>query len=158
MGQAPELRPEAAPVLKLPLAMSDPQAPFLAAASVHHRWHRRLFVAPLAAADRAEIFEQARVEGREFLERWDPAVFLERRPALDAWYRSREGQDVLCRATRRLWRHLMALAPHGMPAHDARHAMVLVPAAAVLLAHDEEIVDSALESVRETPPMATMSC
>jgi hypothetical protein len=123
--------------------MSDSQAPFLAAAPVHHRWHRRLFVAPLTEPDRVQIFEQARAEGREFLDRRDPAAFLERRPALDAWYRSRQGQDVLCRATRRLWRHLMGLAPHGMPAHDARHAVVLVPAAAVLLAHDEDITDSA---------------
>jgi hypothetical protein len=122
--------------------MPDP-APFLASAPAHHPWHRRLFVAPLAERDRDEIFELARVEGRAFLDRYRPSAFAAQRGALDDWYRSAQGQDVLCGATRRLWRHLMALAPHAMPAHDARHAVVLVPAAAVLIAHDERIAGSA---------------
>jgi hypothetical protein len=118
-------------------------APFLACVPAHHRWHRRLFVAPLAEADRVEIFERARAEGRAFLERRDPGAFDARRAALDGWYRSAHGQEVLCAAFRRLWRHFMALARHAMPAHDARHAVVLVPASAVLIAHDEGVAGSA---------------
>jgi hypothetical protein len=122
--------------------MTDP-APFLASAPAHHPWHRRLFVEPLADHDRDPIFELARAEGRAFLDDYRPSTFAAQRGTLDDWYRSPQGQDVLCGATRRLWRHLMALAPHAMPAHDARHAVVLVPAAAVLIAHDERIDGSA---------------
>lgn len=122
--------------------MPDP-APFLASAPARHHWHRRLLVAPLAERDRDEIFELARAEGRAFLDGYRPSAYAAQRGALDDWYRSPQGQDALCGATHRLWRHLMALAPHAMPAHDARHAVVLVPAAAVLIAHDEHIAGSA---------------
>lgn len=120
--------------------MREPAAPFLACAPAHHPWHRRLFVAPVT--DAGEIDALARSEARDFQARWPGEAVAGERAILDGWYRSRHGQSVLAGVTGQLWRHLTGLARHAMPAHDVRHAVVLVPAASVLLAHDERIAGS----------------
>lgn len=58
---------------------------------------------------------------------------------LNAWYRSSEGQDVLRLACEALWKQMSTHAQKAQPAHDARHAMFKVPAAALTYIHAEQV-------------------
>ena len=58
---------------------------------------------------------------------------------LNAWYWSAEGQEVLALACEALWKQMSAYAPQAQPAHDARHAMHKVPAAALAYINAEQV-------------------
>ena len=58
---------------------------------------------------------------------------------LNAGYGSSEGQDVLRLACDALWKQMAIHAQKAQPAHDARHAMYKVPAAALAYIHAERV-------------------
>jgi hypothetical protein len=58
---------------------------------------------------------------------------------LNAWYWSSEGQEVLLLACDALWKQMAIHAQKAQPAHDARHAMYKVPAAALAYIQAERV-------------------
>ncbi len=94
-------------------------------------WSHRLLHAPFSESDRKSLPEAMRDEGRAFLDAFDRRPFELRRSELDAWYTSPQGQACLVGLFDAWWDELSSHADEAMPAHDARHAIARVPAAAL---------------------------
>lgn len=78
-------------------------------------------------------------QSQTFIETVPHAFTKSQTQALNAWYWSSEGQDVLRLACEALWQQMSTHAHKAQPAHDARHAMFKVPAAALAYIHAEQV-------------------
>lgn len=92
-------------------------------------WTNRLLLAPFSEDDTVTLPQLVREEGRRFLAQFDRTRFEQQRERLDRWYGSEEGQRLLVALFRQWWAQLLEHADEAMPAHDARHALLRVPAA-----------------------------
>lgn len=94
-------------------------------------WRRFLLEDPLHPQLAEDLPAFLKAEGHAFLERAKPFLDLAEDVQLERWYGSSEGQEALSSVTRALWAQMSEFSAHAMPAHDARHAMFKVPAAAL---------------------------
>jgi hypothetical protein len=78
-------------------------------------------------------------QSQAFIETVPYAFTKSQTQELNAWYGSSEGQEVLRLACETLWKQMSAHAQNAQPAHDARHAMFKVPAAALAYIHAEQV-------------------
>ena len=91
-------------------------------------WRRYLFEDRTPSEAAPDLVLYLKEVARAFLDRTDLLPDAATRTHLDNWYESSDGQQTLKSVFERLWSDMRAWAPRAMPAHDARHAMVKVPA------------------------------
>lgn len=94
-------------------------------------WRRILLEDPLPEGLAQTLPEFLKGIGHEFLNRAPRHPDADTESALNLWYGSSAGQEVLANFTIKLWSQMSTLSAHAMPAHDARHAMFKVPATAL---------------------------
>ncbi|WP_085316303.1 hypothetical protein [Derxia lacustris] len=94
-------------------------------------WRAALLDEPPAPALVAALPEALKAAAQDFLARADRHPSAAEQAGLDRWYAGADGQQTLAAITTALWTQMRSHAPHAMPAHDARHAMLKVPTAAL---------------------------
>ena len=94
-------------------------------------WRRFLLEDPIAAGLAELLPDHLKQVSLEFLGRVDSSPGPSSCQLMDHWYASRDGQQVMDALLSRLWNDMAKDAKHAMPAHDKRHAMFKVPAAAL---------------------------
>lgn len=102
-------------------------------------WRRFLLEDPPPDWLREGLPDFLKATGQQFLDATPAHIEPVAAAALDHWYQSAEGQDVLAKFTAALWDQMASLSAHAMPAHDARHAMFKVPAAALEYIHAGDV-------------------
>jgi hypothetical protein len=104
-----------------------------------HHWRKALMEDPIPAEWVTQLPAFLKHTSQEFLASVPPALSSLQHAALNRWYASTGGQDALGAFTRALWSQMAQIAPLAMPAHDARHAMYKVPAAALQYVVAEQV-------------------
>lgn len=102
-------------------------------------WRERLLHAQLTPAEREALPREVQALGRAFEAGVQAPPAPESIAQANRWYHSNEGQATLEAVTRHLWTVLAPCSQGAMPAHDARHAIFKVPAAALEYLHAEDV-------------------
>jgi hypothetical protein len=85
------------------------------------------------------LLAKLQTTSREFLDGPTPSTEKSDIRALNEWYESAEGQEILASLLQDMAAMLFHRSESAMPAHDARHALLKVPASAVEWACSEEV-------------------
>lgn len=102
-------------------------------------WKQLLLLGPVDDSLREGLPSLLSTQARSFLKTFDPFEHGPDNRELNQWYQGPQGQMALRDFTLRAWAQLNEFAQHAMPAHDARHAIRKVPAAAIRYVHSEGV-------------------
>lgn len=102
-------------------------------------WHTLLLEQSLQPNQQPVLAQQVQDMAREFLAQTNEPPTAAEVQAADAWYLSTEGQQCLKALVSETWARMKRHAPNAMPAHDERHAMYKVPAAALAHLQAEQV-------------------
>lgn len=101
-------------------------------------WRSFLLEDPVDLGLRKDLPDFLKGIAHTFMGRADSSPLPGVRREMDHWYGTDEGQQTLQALLKRLWWQMGKASAHAMPAHDARHAMFKVPAAALEYLQSEQ--------------------